>query len=94
MKYLLVLFFVFLPAFLWAGKFENEVLPILKTSCLKCHGGEKTKGKVDFSKISTERDAGKYLDLWETVVEVVELGEMPPEEEPPLSSTERKKISD
>ena len=94
MKYLLVLLFVFLPAFLWAGKFEDEVLPILKTSCLKCHGGEKTKGKVDFSKISTERDAGKYLDLWETVVEVVELGEMPPEEEPPLSSAERKKISD
>ena len=94
MKSTLVLFFVFLPAFLWAGKFEDEILPILKTSCLKCHGGEKTKGKVDFSKISTERDAGKYLDLWETVVEVVELGEMPPEEEPPLSSAERKKISD
>ncbi len=94
MKYLLVLLFVFLPALLWAGKFEDEVLPILKTSCLKCHGGEKTKGKVDFSKISTERDAGKYLDLWETVVEVVELGEMPPEEEPPLSSAERKKLSD
>ena len=56
-------------------------------------GGE-DQGKVDFSKISTERDAGKYLDLWETVVEVVELGEMPPEEEPPLSSAERKKISD
>lgn len=87
-------FFVFMPVFLSAGKFEEEVLPILKNSCLKCHGGEKTKGKVDFSGILTERQAGNHLDLWETVVEVVELGEMPPEEEKPLSSDERKKIRD
>ena len=86
--------FVFMPVFLCAGKFEDEVLPILKNSCLKCHGGEKTKGEVDFSGILTELDAGNHLDLWETVVEVIELGEMPPEEEKPLSSDERKKIRD
>ncbi len=83
-----------MPVFLFAGKFEDEVLPVLKRSCLKCHGGEKTKGKVDFSGILTEREAGNHLDLWETVVEVVELGEMPPEEEKPLSSDARKKIRD
>jgi len=94
MKSSLAILFVFLPVFLFAGKFEDEVLPILKTSCLKCHGGEKTKGKVDFSGIVTELEAGNHLDLWETVVEVVELGEMPPDEEKPLSSDERKKISD
>ena len=94
MKFLVASFFVFMPVFLCAGKFEEEVLPILKNSCLKCHGGEKTKGKVDFSGILTERQAGNHFDLWETVVEVVELGEMPPEEEKPLSSDERKKIRD
>ena len=94
MKSSLAILFVFIPAFLFAGKFEDEVLPILKRSCLKCHGGEKTKGKVDFSGIVTELEAGNHLDLWETVVEVVELGEMPPDEEKPLSADERKRISD
>ena len=94
MKSSLAIFFVFMPVFLFAGKFEDEVLPVLKRSCLKCHGGEKTKGKVDFSGILTEHEAGNHFDLWETVVEVVELGEMPPEEEKPLSSSERKKIRD
>ena len=94
MKPLVASLFVFAPVFLFAGAFEEEVLPILKRSCLKCHGGEKTKGKVDFSAILTESDAGDHLDLWETVVEVVELGEMPPEEEKPLFPAERKKIRD
>jgi hypothetical protein len=89
---LIASFFVLIPVFLFAGKFEEEIVPLLKNSCLKCHGGEKTKGKVDFSAILTERDAGDHLDLWETVIEVVELGEMPPEEENPLSTDERSKI--
>jgi hypothetical protein len=92
MKSLIVSFFVLIPLFLFAGKFEEEIVPLLKNSCLKCHGGEKTKGKVDFSRILTERAAGDHLDLWETVIEVVELGEMPPEEEKPLSTDERAKI--
>ena len=94
MKPSLASLFVFVPAFLFAGSFEDEVLPLLERSCLKCHGGEKTKGQVDFSEILTESDAGDHLDLWETVVEVVELGEMPPEEEKPLFPAERKKIRD
>ena len=83
-------FLVFMPVYLFAGKFEDEVLPILKSSCLKCHGGEKTKGKVDFSKILTERDADEHFDLWNTVIEVVELGEMPPDDEKPLTAAQRK----
>jgi hypothetical protein len=81
---------ILLPVVMSAGGFEAEVLPLIKRSCLKCHGGEKTKGKVDFSKILTERDAGAHLDLWEKVIEMVELGEMPPEKEKPLSSGEKK----
>jgi hypothetical protein len=94
MNSLIASLFVFMPLILFADKFEDDVLPILKRSCLKCHGGEKTKGKVDFSGILTERVAGNHLDLWETVVEVVGLGEMPPDDENPLSPDERKLIRD
>ena len=35
--------------------FEDKVRPILEKNCLECHGGKKVKGKVDFSKILTEK---------------------------------------
>ncbi|MGI9242160.1 MAG: DUF1592 domain-containing protein [Verrucomicrobiales bacterium] len=72
--------------------FEDGVRPILERSCLKCHGGEKVKGKVDFSKILTEADADAEVELWETVAEVIEAGEMPPEDEPPLGVAEQEAI--
>jgi hypothetical protein len=90
MKFILLSMALVFPIALLAGVFEEKVFPIIEKSCLKCHGGEKTKGKVDFSKILTERDAGSHLDLWETVIEVVELGEMPPDDEKPLNAEERK----
>ena len=75
-----------------AGDFSEEVFPILQRSCLKCHGGEKTKGQVDFSRITTDRIAESHVDLWETVIEVIELGEMPPEDEKSLTIAEKKSI--
>ena len=72
--------------------FEDKVRPILENSCLKCHGGEKVKGKVDFSKILTEKDADANFELWEKVAEVIEAGEMPPEDEAPLSEEDQKTI--
>jgi len=72
--------------------FEKEVRPILERSCVKCHGGEKVKGEVDFSKILTEADVDTQFELWETVAEVIEAGEMPPEDEPQLSEADKRII--
>ena len=75
-----------------ATAFEDTIQPILERSCVKCHGGEKVKGKVDFAKILTEQDADAQFELWETVIEVIEAGEMPPDDEPQLSDAEKKTI--
>ena len=42
--------------------------------CIKCHGGEKVKGKVDFSKIHTLEDVDAHFELWDTVAVVIEDG--------------------
>ena len=73
--------------------FEEDIRPILEGSCLKCHGGETVKGRVDFTKIRTDADADARFELWETVVEVVEAGEMPPEDHPQLTPEAKKKIA-
>ena len=74
--------------------FEEDIRPILEASCLKCHGGETVKGRVDFTEIRTEADADARFELWETVVEVVEAGEMPPEDYPQLTPEAKKKIAE
>ena len=74
--------------------FEEDIRPILEASCLKCHGGETVKGRVDFTEIRTDADADARFELWETVVEVVEAGEMPPEDHPQLTPEAKKKIAE
>lgn len=74
--------------------FEEDIRPILEASCLKCHGGETVKGRVDFTAIRTDADADARFELWETVVEVVEAGEMPPEDYPQLTPEAKKKIAE
>ena len=73
-------------------QFEETILPILQASCIKCHGKEKIKGGVDFSKITTQVDADSQFELWETVTEVIMANEMPPEDNPPLSAEEKKLV--
>ena len=73
-------------------QFEETILPILQASCIKCHGKEKIKGEVDFSKITTQVDADSQFELWETVTEVIMANEMPPEDNPPLSAEEKKLV--
>jgi len=70
-------------------QFEKDILPLLEQSCLKCHGGEKVNGEVDFSKIKNQTHADSHYELWETVVEVISAGEMPPEESPQLKEDEK-----
>jgi len=59
--------------------FESEVRPFIQKYCHDCHGGKKVKGKVDFTKISTSSDLDESFELWETVMELLKDGEMPPD---------------
>lgn len=62
--------------------FEDDVRPFLEKHCIKCHGGEKTKGEVDLSAIKTMADAEAHTEMWDAVSFVIEDREMPPEDEP------------
>ena len=75
-------------------EFESAVRPILQRYCVECHGGDKVKGKVDFSGIRTEEDVDTRFELWETVVEMVSAGEMPPEDKPQLPEKEKQLVLD
>jgi mono/diheme cytochrome c family protein len=39
--------------------YERDILPIVKRSCLTCHGGAKKRGKLDLSTYSAARKGGE-----------------------------------
>ena len=57
----------------------------LKTHCIECHGSKnKVKGEVDLSSYSEGADIKENPELLQMVLEVIDFGEMPPEENDPI----------
>ena len=75
--------------------YQAQVLPALEKHCIQCHGPEKQKGDVRFDSLSfdflKDRTAA---ETWHDASVQIKLGEMPPEEENPLSEEERKLITE
>ena len=62
--------------------FAKVVQPFVKSYCLGCHGKEKQEGKLDLSGYSSLAAVVKNHQVWGTVLERLEAGEMPPEKAP------------
>jgi hypothetical protein len=72
--------------------FEDEVKPILAKRCFRCHGPEKQKGKLRLDQLDPDMVNGIGAETWHDALNQVNLGEMPPEDEPQLSIEERRKL--
>jgi hypothetical protein len=72
-----------------APDWSKDVRPVLETYCFGCHAGTKKKGGVSFE--ATRKD-GAVADhkFWETVLENMKSGAMPPDDEkqPTLAENE------
>jgi len=75
--------------------YEKDIRPILESHCVKCHGPDKQKGELRFDTLSTDflKDRAA-AETWHDASDQVKLGEMPPEEEDPLSSEDRKILTE
>lgn len=73
-----------------AADFRNDVLPILQRRCVACHGPDDVNGNVRLDRLSTNlvKDSAA-AETWHDVLNVLNLGEMPPEDETPLTTKER-----
>ena len=78
------------PGLLLAADFEIAVKPILQRRCVPCHGPEEVNGNVRLDTLSTDlvKDS-TAAETWHDVLNVLNLGEMPPEDAQPLSEQER-----
>ena len=73
--------------------YEKDIKPLLATYCVKCHGGEKTKGEVNVANYKSGSSALGARHIWRKVTAELSHGEMPPEKEKQPSEAESKLIT-
>jgi hypothetical protein len=71
---------------------QSHVKPFFETYCIKCHGPEKSKGKITLHTLDGDLTTGGELERWEDIMEVLKQGEMPPEDEKQPSDAEREAV--
>jgi len=76
------------------SSFEKGAVPFFEEYCIRCHGPEKSKGQISLHTLDGDLSTGRELERWEDVLEMLESGEMPPEDEAQPSETKRMLIAD
>ena len=70
-RIVVAMLFLPLPAGFAAGiadgtdGFKAKVMPFFEANCIKCHGPEKSKGKVTLHTLDGDLAAGHELERWE-----------------------------
>ena len=75
------------------GLSRAAVKGFLKNHCVRCHGTSKNKANLALHTLSAELAAGQDVERWELVLQMLESGAMPPENEPQPQADERKGIT-
>ena len=74
--------------------YTNEVQPVIENYCYKCHGEEKQKGEMRFDNLDWDMVNGFDGEKWNLMLNEINLGEMPPDDQDQLSNEERKILVD
>lgn len=76
-----------------AADFQKEIRPLLDKYCFDCHGGSKKKGDIVLDTYATADAASKDFKVWDSVLENLRSGAMPPDdEEKQPTADEREKM--
>ena len=72
--------------------FSEEIEPLLREFCFRCHGKKMQKGDLDLERAVGERPLVRNLHIWTNVLERLKNKEMPPEEKKQPGEEERRKL--
>ncbi len=74
--------------------FKKDVLPILQARCVRCHGPKKQQARIRLDNLSTDLVGDRAAaENWHEVLNVLNAGEMPPKDAPPLSADQRRTLT-
>lgn len=60
---------------------DRSIRPLFQKNCFKCHNEEKRKGEIDLTKDENPRLIARNRKTWQTALEMIEKGEMPPKKD-------------
>ncbi|MBD3676330.1 MAG: DUF1592 domain-containing protein, partial [Planctomycetaceae bacterium] len=72
--------------------FQQEIAPVLKNSCVGCHGEVLQEGEFRVDTLDPDLVNGEDVNWWLEVSRVLTNGEMPPADEGELAAEDRAKI--
>lgn len=72
--------------------FETHVKPFLMKYCIKCHGVKQQKGERRFDQLVATIDNDDALVDQQDILDLLNLGEMPPAKAPQPTNTERRQV--
>jgi hypothetical protein len=74
------------------GVFRKTIEPILKKSCVRCHGPKTQEGNIRIDTLDPDLLHGDDVDWWLEIVAVLSNGEMPPADATELRDEDRSKL--
>jgi hypothetical protein len=74
--------------------FPEKHRAVLKQHCFSCHNAEKQKGKVRLDDLSFSIGDSHSAERWQAVLDAVNSGDMPPEDEKPLPTEAKTDLLD
>ena len=72
----------------------NDLKPFLKQNCFECHGPEKQKNDLRFDTLDIDLSDNRTLEVWQEILDQLNLGEMPPQKKPQPPRAEVDKVVD
>ena len=69
--------------------YRQRVLPILDRYCFDCHDAESKEGELDLERFASIDAIRQEPEIWQKLVEQLEIGEMPPKKKRQPSAPER-----
>jgi len=80
------------PFDLLRQQYAEQIHSILQQFCLDCHSTEKQEGELDLQRFATLADVRRDPKAWQKVAEMLDNGEMPPEDSEQPDDTQRKEL--
>ncbi|HJN12131.1 MAG TPA: DUF1587 domain-containing protein [Pirellulaceae bacterium] len=72
--------------------YSGQLKPLLKRFCLDCHSTDKEEGELDLERFVSLAEVRRDPEVWQKVVEMLDNGEMPPEDSEQPSDAQRKQL--
>lgn len=72
------------------GLTDTAADAFLRSYCIRCHGGDgEVNGDINFTEMDSDDAVNSAYDTWETAVELIATGKMPPPGEPQPSAEDK-----